>query len=203
MVLKFRESEKQIQRMVETAIAKEINKKVKEILPKVRAQMTPIIMTALATCPEMLSLKNGVLRAEFGIRNDPTPQLLAAIMSTLQYKQLYAQRGRGGGIQVVMQPSDYSNLFTQGFSEQKIRDGSLPWLRWLLTFGDSIIITGFGVEFGNFKGKASRTGKAVMSDELGPYKVNSAFSGTVNDNFITRAVERTLPQLIRVFRSVL
>lgn len=203
MVLKFRESEAEIQRLVQSAIAKEINKKVREIIPKLKARMIPTITLALATCPEMVSLKNGVLRAEFGIRNDPTPQLLAAIMSTLEFKQLYAQRGRGGGVQILMQPSDYSNLFTRSFAEQKIRDGSLPWLQWLLTYGDAIIITGFGVEFGNFKGKASRTGKAVMSDELGPYKVNSAFSGTVNDNFITRAVERTLPELINIFRSVL
>ena len=185
--------------MVETAIAKEINKKVKEILPKVKAQMTPIIMTALATCPEMLSLKNGILRAEFGIRNDPTPQLLAAIMSTLQYKQLYAQRGRGGGIQVVMQPSDYSNLFTQGFSEQKIRDGSLPWLRWLLTFGDSIIIANYGVEYGPF----GRTGKARMKEKIGPFKVRSAFSGVIGDNFITRALKSNQSQIEQSIVKVL
>lgn len=203
MVLKFRESEAEIQRLVESALAKEINKKVKEIIPKLKARMIPLMTQALLTCPEVVSLKNGVLRAEFGLRNEPTTQLVAEIMRTLQFRQLYAQRGRGGGVQIVMQPNDYSNLFSKGFAEQKIRDGSLPWLQWLLTYGDAIIITGFGVEFGNFKGKASRTGKAVMSDDLGPYKVNSAFSGTRNDNFITRAIERTLPELINIFRSVL
>lgn len=203
MVLKFRESEAEIQRLVESALAKEINQKVKEIIPKLKARMIPLMTQALLTCPEVASLKNGVLRAEFGLRNEPTTELVAEIMRTLQFRQLYAQRGRGGGVQIVMQPNDYSNLFSKGFAEQKIRDGSLPWLQWLLTYGDAIIITGFGVEFGNFKGKASRTGKAVMSDDLGPYKVNSAFSGTRDDNFITRAIERTLPELINIFRSVL
>lgn len=203
MVLKFRESEAEIQRLVESALAKEINQKVKEIIPKLKARMIPLMTQALLTCPEVVSLKNGVLRAEFGLRNEPTTELVAEIMRTLQFRQLYAQRGRGGGVQIVMQPNDYSNLFSKSFAEQKIRDGSLPWLQWLLTYGDAIIITGFGVEFGNFKGKASRTGKAVMSDDLGPYKVNSAFSGTRDDNFITRAIERTLPELINIFRSVL
>ena len=203
MVLKFRESEAEIQRLVQAALAKEINQKVKEIIPKLKARMIPLMTQALLTCPEVVSLKNGVLRAEFGLRNEPTTALVAEIMRTLQFRQLYAQRGRGGGVQIVMQPNDYSNLFSKSFAEQKIRDGSLPWLQWLLTYGDAIIITGFGVEFGNFKGKASRTGKAVMSDDLGPYKVNSAFSGTRDDNFITRAIERTLPELINIFRSVL
>ena len=203
MVLKFRESEAEIQRLVESALAKEINQKVKEIIPKLKARMIPLMTQALLTCPEVVSLKNGVLRAEFGLRNEPTTELVAEIMRTLQFRQLYAQRGRGGGVQIVMQPNDYSNLFSKSFAEQKIRDGSLPWLQWLLTYGDAIIITGFGVEFGNFKGKASRTGKAVMSDDLGPYKVNSAFSGTRDDNFITRAIGRTLPELINIFRSVL
>ena len=42
-----------------------------------------------------------------------------------------------------------------------------------------------------------------MSKKFAPYKVNSAFSGTVNDNFITRAVQRVRPQIEAVMRNAI
>jgi hypothetical protein len=69
-------------------------------------------------------------------------------------------------------------------SQQPIDGGSLPWLEWLLTLGDTIIIGSFGVEYGPH----GRTGKAHMTKRARPFKVNSSFSGTIDNNFITRAV---------------
>jgi hypothetical protein len=156
-------------------------------------KIMPIIQAVLLSSPEINSLQNGILRAEFGLTSDPTDELIAAILSTISIRPLYAQKNRGGGIEITMQPSDYSNILGQSFAQQPIDGGSLPWLSWLLTLGDTVIITDFGVEFGSFK--TSRTGEAKMSSKAAPYKVNSAFSGTLNDNFITRAINRVYPQI--------
>ena len=193
IVIKFRESNKEIISLINTALAKEINVAIKQAIPVLQQKIIPVIRTSLLTSPEISSLSNGILRAEFGLTSDPTPELIEAILATFQIRPLYAQKNRGGGIEIVMQPGDYSNILGKSFAQQPIDGGSLPWLSWLLTLGDSIIITGFGVEFGAFK--TSRTGEAKMSSKAAPYKVNSAFSGTLNDNFITRAVNRVYPQI--------
>jgi hypothetical protein len=198
---KFRESNAEIQKRINNALAKEINQALKKAIPKIRSRMTPLIISALSSSPEISSLSSGVLRAEFGLTSDPSSELINAIVGTLEYRPLFAQANRGAGLQILMQPSDYSNLLTKGFAQQQIDGGSLPWLKWLLTLGDSIIITGFGVELGSFPN--SRTGQARMTDKFAPYKVNSAFSGTVDNNFITRAIDKVYPQLTKVFRSAL
>ena len=84
-----------------------------------------------------------------------------------------------------MQPNDYSNLLSLSASKQIIEGGAIPWLNWLLTLGDSIIIANFGVEYGPF----GRSGMARMTEKQRPFKVDSAYSGNITDNFITRSIQ--------------
>lgn len=200
-MIKFRETDAQVVAAINGALAKEINLAIKNLLPTLKQKIIPVIRLALVSSPEIASLQNGVLRAEFGLDSDPTAQLIEEILSTLEFRPLYAQKNRGGGIEILMQPSDYSNILGKSFAQQAIDGGTLPWLSWLLTLGDSIIITGFGVELGSFKN--SRTGEARMSTKMAPYKVNSAFSGTLNDNFITRAIDRVYPQIQNIITGTL
>jgi hypothetical protein len=104
-----------------------------------------------------------------------------------------------GGIILAIQPIDYSNLFSLSVSEQVIDGGSIPWLKWLLTLGDTIIIANFGVKYGPF----GRTGKAHMTQTSRPFKVNSLFSGTADNNFITRALSNSSAQIKQAIRGAL
>ena len=69
---------------------------------------------------------------------------------------------------------------------------SLPWLRWLLTLGQQIIVANFGVDYQSGKG---RTGGGYMTVDERPFKVSSQYAGTVDDNFITRAIDSVAPQI--------
>ena len=92
-----------------------------------------------------------------------------------------------------MQPINYNNLFSLSVAEQMTAKGaSLPWLQWLLTLGQQIIVANFGVEYGAGKG---RSGGGYMSVDYRPFKVNSQYAGTVDDNFITRAIDGVAPQI--------
>jgi hypothetical protein len=197
----FRESDAQIVKQIQTALAKEINARIKKALPTVKQRISPLLTLALSSSPEISSLKNGILRLEFGLENDPSSQLVSAIMQSLNVRPAFAQAKRGGGIIIELQPSGYGNLLAQDWAQQEIEGGSLPWLKWLLTAGDSIIIADFGVEFGTFP--ESRTGGAKMTTNLAPYKVNSAFSGTPTDNFITRAISKVRPEIEAILRRAI
>ena len=86
-------------------------------------------------------MAGGDLKAEFGLDSDPTQELVAAIMATLDVQVKPVTAKRKGGISVVLQSNDFSNLLSQPWASQSIKGGSLPWLEWLLTLGDSIIIS--------------------------------------------------------------
>lgn len=201
MALRFTQNKAAIGKKIDQELAKQVNKKLKQIKLFITRQFKSIITTALLNSPEVNSLAAGDLKAEFGLDSDPTQELVAAIMATLDVQVKSVTKARKGGITVVLQPNDFSNLLSQPWASQSIKGGSIPWLEWLLTLGDTIIISDFGVEFGNFPD--SRSGLAKMATEVAPYKVNGQYSGTVENNFITRAVRRVRPELDRIFKGAL
>jgi len=196
------ESNADIQKKINKALAKEVNKSLAFTARLVKSRIEPIIKTALLSSPEITSLRGGVLKAEFGLTSDPTGAIVNAIVSSLDVQFTKVDQNFNGGLAIVMQPDNFANLFSLSVAEQPLDDyGSLPWLQWLLTLGDAIIITDFGVEFGNLPN--SRTGLAVMRKSKAPYKVNSAFSGTTENNFITRSVGRVRSQIVKIIEGVM
>ena len=201
MALRFTQTKAAIGKEIDKELAKQVNAKLTKIKPFITRQFRSVITTSLLNSPEVNALAGGDLKAEFGLDFDPTQELVAAIMATLDVQVKSVTKTRKGGITVLLQPNDYSNLLSQPWASQAIRNGSIPWLEWLLTLGDSIIISDYGVEFGNFPD--SRSGLAKMATEVAPYKVNSQYSGTVDSNFITRAIRRVRPELDRIFKGAL
>tara|TARA_R100000664_G_C2729213_1_gene120243 strand:- start:98 stop:700 length:603 start_codon:yes stop_codon:yes gene_type:complete len=197
--IKIVESERNIVQKANKAMAQHLNKVLPRAARKVRGQVESLFSSALYASPEIASLSNGVLRAEFGLTFDPTNQLVRAIVSSLDMSVDKVNNKLQGGFTIVMQPTDYGNLLSLPIAYQPVDGGALPWLMWLLTLGDSIIIGNFGFEVGNH----GRTGRGHMVKTKAPYKVNGAFSGTVDNNFITRAIARVMPEIKEIIlRSI-
>jgi hypothetical protein len=192
--VKILESDREIFSKVNTALAKEFDKNMRKNGNIIKNRIRPIIASALFKSPEIMSLSGGVLQADFGLTFDPAPDIVQSIVSTIK---LNARNSRAsgnsidGGFTLTIQPIDYSNLFSLSVAEQVIEGGSIPWLKWLLTLGDAIIIADFGVKYGPF----GRTGQAHMTYGSRPFKVNSSFSGTANNNFITKAINASSSQI--------
>lgn len=202
--VKFLESNAQLEKEIRKALADEINKTLKPQVAQLETKLKPVFRNALQKSPEInsLSSSSGTLRLEFGLDSDPSAAIINAVIESLNVEWVKVNPTNfSGGLIVTIQPSDFNNLLALPQANQSIIGGSLPWLSWLLTLGDSIIITGYGVEFGSFPN--TRTGQAKMSTKFAPYKVNSAFSGTIDDNFITRAIEKTTPEVEKIIRRML
>ena len=190
-----------IQKKINAALAKDVNKKLPKIATNIERRVKPIVRQALLASPEISSLSNGSLRYEFGLTSDPTMDIVDAVVSSLKVQFKKVNTNLSGGITLVMQPSGFSNLLSLPSAQQPIESGgSIPWLHWLLNLGDSIIIADFGVSFGPGKG---RTGGGSMSQSYAPYKVDSRFSGTPDNNFITRAISRVSSQIKQAIRGAL
>lgn len=189
------ESDGMIVKKIHTSLAKVFNKSLSKSASNINASLKPIISGALSASPELSSLSGGILAVDFGLTTDPTGPIVNSIVNSLDIdiqKAIGTASGIKGGLLITMQPIDYSNLFSLSVAEQIIEGGSLPWLKWLLTFGQQIIIGDFGVKYEAGRG---RRGGGYMTIEERPFKVNSAFAGTADNNFITRSVSRVAPQI--------
>jgi hypothetical protein len=197
--LKIVESNKQIEKMIKSALVGDVDKVLSKAVSRVKSAIGPIITSALASSPEISSLSSGQLRAEFGLTSDPSQAIISSVVNSINVTVSRVDKNLNGGFSIEIQPDSFSNLLSGSFSEQLIDGGTLPWLEWLLTAGDSILIADFGVEFGNY----GRTGKARMSKKKAPYKVPSVFSGTIDNNFVTRAIDGAFPQIKEIIRRSL
>lgn len=200
--IKIIESDRQISQKINNALAKELDRSMRKNSAKLKTRLQNIISSALWSSPEISSLSSGTLMADFGLTSDPSSAIVSSILSSvvIDVKRVKSSAlSIDGGIILAIQPIDYSNLFSLSVSEQVIDGGSIPWLKWLLTLGDTIIIANFGVKYGPF----GRTGKAHMTQTSRPFKVNSLFSGTADNNFITRALSNSSAQIKQAIRGAL
>jgi len=201
--LKLIDSPALIEKKILKAIIDEANKGFLRSVTKAKEPIKVIIRNALETCPEISSLNGGTLRADFGIPRgkDVTTEIVNSIADSVTFMtQKFSLRGNdiGGGVTVGIQPSSFVNLLGIGVTETE-NVGNIPWLQWLLTAGDSIIIADFGVDYGPY----GRSGMARMTVSRRPFKVDTAFSGTSDNNFITRALEPKGPEIEKaIIRSL-
>ena len=205
--IKVLESNRVIVAKINKALAKDIDKRFKSKAGALKLKLQPIISSALFDSPEITSLRSGVLRFDFGLTGDPGPQIVNAVVQSVEVKIIPVkgnQSGISGGVQVNIQPSTYSNLLSLPIAQQALEiEGRVPWLEWLLTAGDSIIIGHYGVEYGAGLGRSGGAHMVGIKDApFGPFKVNSAFSGSLNDNFITRSIKRSEPQIKNAITGV-
>jgi hypothetical protein len=187
--IKLTETIGNIEKKILRAIVDEANGTFLKSVAKAKEPIKVIIRSALESSPEISSINGGKLRGDFGIPigKDVTTPIVNAIAGSVTFmSQKFSIRGKkiSGGVTVSVQPTSFVNLSSLGITETE-KAGNIPWLQWLLTAGDSIIIADFGVEYGPY----GRSGMAKMTVKRRPFKVDSAFSGTPENNFITRALE--------------
>ena len=192
--LNLTESDSKIESKILKALAEELNQLWPKKVNVVRDVFSRNSHDAVVNCPEMDSVANGILRIDFGITFDPVAAIANAVAQSVNVTfNKVNSKLTSGGFKITVQPLDYLNVLSLVESFVITEKGaSLPWLDWLLTYGDSIIITNFGVKYSAGKG---RTGGGYMIPPARPFQVNSVFSGTVDNNFITRAIANKLPDI--------
>lgn len=183
-------SDAQIQREILKACEGEVKNILAKAKSKIHADIINLIIEALSRCPEIISLQSGKLRADFGLTYDPTEEIIYAIANStvVDFKDFTMSKMSKAALTVYIQPNDFSNLLSKQFATAVTNKGQeLPWLKWLLLAGDSIIISQFHVEYGVYP--SSRSGGAIMKPGK-IFKVDSSYSGDAENNFITRALEK-------------
>jgi hypothetical protein len=192
------------------------NKRIQKDMYRALAhQMNDIFGTARATVEDAIATKikqvfintsvydaliNGPLDAHFGIPQGQALGKLDEIINTIatsilvEHKPIRSRSNEfTGGYIVNIVKSNYEDILllpgahvVNSFGPEG--DELLPWLAWLLLAGNQILVYDYRIQFGNFK--KSRSGDAIMvPDEAGGWSVPPAYSGTVRNNWLTRAMK--------------
>ena len=202
--MKIVTSNAEMRALINKALAKEGEQVLKKASSNIRKQVKEVVRRAIATCPEIQELSSGVLKFDFGLTEDPSTAIINSVANSTRVSVTkITSRGGSfrGGVRITIQPSTFSNLLSLPVAEQATeKGGSIPWLKWLLTAGDAIIIGEFGVEYEMGTG---RSGGATMKKSEKPFKVNPLYSGDEVDNFITRAIDPTIREISAIVRKEL
>lgn len=194
--LKLIDSDKAIRNKILDAMLPEIKNFMTSGVRKIKSELPPILQTAIRNTPEYESLISGKLQYEFGIP-DAGPKIanLINIWTTnidgTFYPPTIASNKIKSSFSIYMIRSDFSDVLNtdSAMMTDNTRGYSLPWLEWLLLEGNKTIIKNYEIAYG--PNQFSRTGFAVMRPARASWKVPSEFSGTISDNWITRAIDRS------------
>lgn len=202
--IKILDSRSKIEKNTLKAAEPEIKNLFQRAKPKIESGIKQIVVRALQRSPEIASLKDGTLRLDFGLVVDPSDDIVYAVANSVNvlFKNFrFYKNSMSNVMSIYIQPSDFNNLLSLAIANVITERGEvLPWLEWLLTAGNAVVIAGYSVEYGNFQ--TSRTGGAVM-EPVGFFKVDPQFSGTSENNFITRAIEPYSEEINNLIKSLL
>lgn len=191
--IKIKETENEIKKKILNALKPEVNKYFRGVFNSIKSQLSDIVINSIRSSPEYDSLVSGNLKYEFGLPDSDSR--VDAILNFWQklefdYKGVVVSGSQLKASFVLnMIPSDFSNVINSSAANFVTEKGQkLNWLEWLLLFGNQTIIKNYEVEFG--PNPRSRTGQAVMRGVInGKWNVPYEFAGTIEDNWITRAID--------------
>ena len=139
------------------------------------------------------SLNFGELQRDFGFSpgENVAEQVVKTISSSIQLSKLGPTSVSLGGFRLEILKEGIQSLLNKGFAAYDSDGNTVDWLRWLLTAGDTIVVADYEVM--KEKGtplSSSRSGYALMiSPKMSKgFRVDPNHSGTIDDNWITRAL---------------
>lgn len=198
---KILEKNREIEKRILDALLPEIANLMKNASRSITKNIKDIVVTAIQNSPEYLSLMSGSLKAEFGI---PDPEQRLTELLNIWIKNInisfsppkVSNSRIKSSFKLEFIRSDLSDVLGSdvGIVVDNLSGKSVYWLEWLSLAGDKSILKDYTIVYG--PNRRSRTGLAVMRPlSGGRWKVPPEFSGTVNNNWITRAIDSVSDQI--------
>tara|TARA_B100001564_G_scaffold355716_1_gene368526 strand:+ start:1597 stop:2229 length:633 start_codon:yes stop_codon:yes gene_type:complete len=192
-MIEITESNRSIQNKINIALAQEINLILQTKKSSIEDKCKNLATQWILSEPEMLSLQTGIpesLAGQFGLVAGTevfAAQDIAKAVGDSVFVQLKKFDNKlNGGLYINFQPNSFLNLLGLDSGHTIYPRGDLHWLEWLLTKGDSIIVVNYSYNPKSGLGR-SQLGNMIESTS-GSFRVPPEFSGTVDNNFVTRAL---------------
>lgn len=191
---KLKDRQSDIEKKILSAIKDEINSILLGVVFVIQRQIRELLKERITNSETWKSLESGQLRAELGLPDDILTRLQEILdiwikQIEVDYQMVTGTNTLKGGISVGMLETDWMEVISSQAANIITKYGMvLPWLEWLLTYGDKVIIQDYNVLMKATE--QSRSGMAIMAKKVGgEWRVPPEFSGTSDNNFITEILE--------------
>ena len=192
------------QQRLTKALVRVLNKKVRlnnHVTVEAIRAYTTIFFRKTAT---YRALTTGVLKAHFGFhrgselgRVDPIIEIVANNIFSRFTGFNSSGKNLRGSWTLYLNSNTYSQILSlpsSVVSNEGLSGEDFYWLKALLLEGNEYIISDFHIKFDDFENKAySRSGEAIMVP-TGQWKVPGHYSGTAENNWITRTFNSVVYQ---------
>jgi hypothetical protein len=205
----IKDSDDKIVKNILTQFKNALNKAISGSLPSIKKRIGELTKALIIATPEFDSIIRGQLRLDLGLIA-PQYAMLQILDKLSQEIKITVTPMRivgdelTGSMQIGIITDDYSNILN--IPEAKYHSGQyeIAWLDWLLTKGNTAIIADYNVRYFQRPVNNSRTQTALMikSKSGGVWAIPTQFSGTADDNFITRAFAKN-PDTERLIAEIL
>jgi len=207
LTVELLESNRTIQRKIYASIAEDLNNKIKKNKNKTKRLFINAVQNWLRSQPEITSLVGkgvyGSLNAQFGLpvgtAENAVNQIVFAVVKSMRVDFKTINTQLNGIIQFSFQPKDFFNVLGLQSGHTLTEKGAdLHWLNWLITQGDRTIVVGYNY----VPAPVGRSGGGEMNIG-GLWRVPPEFSGTLDNNFITRAFEKREKEITIILQGLL
>lgn len=162
----------------------------------VKAQIADLILKALLNSPTVQDLMFGELKHDLGLMHSEVSTVIDSIVKyiidSMEIKMPAKGKKSLPKIDLKLSAGDIGKLIKAPGASFQSKGGNVNWLEWLLTKGSQVIIKDHWV-FSHAKGKTRSGGPKVMVEiskkAREPFRIDPKHSGTVSNNFITRALD--------------
>ena len=197
------EGERAIQQMIKRAMSEKLNKSFGgKVAGTLRQQILDNVLEWLMESPEIRAVAYGPLKGDFGIPKGQSVteanNIIDAVLRTIHVEVVPFDNRLNGGLVIRIQPADFKNIFARIKSVMTEKGEQLDWIRWLLERGDDIVIAKYHVVPSS--STRSRSGDALMKDG-GMFRVRPEYSGTLDNNAITRVFKGKEKEILSIIRS--
>jgi len=205
--LKLLDSTASIEKNIKSAMAEYINDILQKNQNGIANDIKKFIPSWIKLQPEIQSLLSNdpsSLVGIFGITKSPSAivdSIVNSVLGSISFKFIKFSDNLKGGFTINIQPTTFSNLLQLPDGYTNYVGGSLHWMDWLLLRGDEIIVANYQYNPKTGLGR-SNLGNMISG---GFFRVPPQFSGTLENNFITRALtgQSQIDQINKIFISYL
>ena len=176
------------------------------VLQKVREKIRSRLLSSNVT----QSLLSGKLKSDFGLTNSVAARAVSKIIDyvsdNVKVSLKYSFKGANiatFSLDLLPMGTKELSMLPEGnyVSTGKFGGGDVTWLTWLVTQGTTVVIGDYYV-FENPEGNTRAGSVMQKATKRDGFRVDPSFAGTVDDNFVIRALQPIIPEIKdQVFRT--
>lgn len=196
----------EIQRKIEAAINQAIKEEgalVKKF-NKLNTKIVDFLVEKFLETSTYKSLMDGVLRGEFGLTADERAKVYDIILEIISSQVFIDSKKVNNLVQIIVRIVDNDDIDFNKHGVFTTEKGDvIPWFQWLLTAGDSEVVSEYNVHLELGVGRSNMAFMYRPEGGGGSYSVDSRYSGVVGNNWITRTLAQNQQEIANIINSIM